>query len=173
MIRCMVMMEQFDPLEARYQGAIMRGREVLLIQHREHASGRAYWLLPGGRREPGETEEACVEREMWEETGLVVAVERLLMDEPAPLDLVYQHKKTYLCTIRGGEAAPGYEPELAAQAKYAITDVRWLDLQNPAAWDATIVTDPETYPELLRLREVLGYSTGGHPIAPTPGVLEA
>jgi hypothetical protein len=86
---------------------------------------------------------------------------------------VYQHKKTYLCVIQGGEAAPGYEPEADAQAKYAITDVRWLNLQNPAAWDATILTDPETYPELLRLREVLGYSTGRHPVAPTPEAQEA
>ena len=40
----------------RYQGAIVRGNHILLIQHREHASRRSYWLLPGGGREDGETD---------------------------------------------------------------------------------------------------------------------
>jgi ADP-ribose pyrophosphatase YjhB (NUDIX family) len=67
----------------RYQGAIQLSDHLLLIKHREHADGRTYWLLPGGGRENGETEEACFIREIGEETHLDVAVERLLLDEPA------------------------------------------------------------------------------------------
>jgi hypothetical protein len=44
----------------RYQGAIILSDHILLVQHSEHASGRIYWLLPGGGREEGESEEACV-----------------------------------------------------------------------------------------------------------------
>ena len=66
----------------RYQGAIIRDHHILLIQQTEHASGRSYWLLPGGGIEPDETEEDCVQREMWEETGLHVHVQCLLLDEP-------------------------------------------------------------------------------------------
>ena len=65
----------------RYQGAIIQDDQLLLIKHHELASGREYWILPGGGREPGESEEDCVIREMMEETGLTVAVERLLMED--------------------------------------------------------------------------------------------
>ena len=44
----------------RYQGAIVRDDHLLLIKHREHTSGHAYWVIPGGGREEGETEEECV-----------------------------------------------------------------------------------------------------------------
>ena len=53
----------------RYQAAIMIGSQILLIRHEEHNHGRTYWLLPGGGREDGESEEECVIREMREETG--------------------------------------------------------------------------------------------------------
>lgn len=55
--------------KTRYQAAIMSGEEILLIKHQEHKSGRAYWLLPGGGIEDGETEVKCVEREVREETN--------------------------------------------------------------------------------------------------------
>jgi ADP-ribose pyrophosphatase YjhB (NUDIX family) len=48
----------------RYQAAIFRDDEILLIKCREQTSGRVYWLLPGGGRETGETEIECVQREV-------------------------------------------------------------------------------------------------------------
>ena len=52
----------------RYQGAIIREHHILLLKQTEHASGRSYWLLPGGRIEPEETEERCVQREVLTKT---------------------------------------------------------------------------------------------------------
>jgi len=51
----------------RYQGAILRDDHLLLIKHRDHVDGREYWIIPGGGRENGETEEECVVREMCED----------------------------------------------------------------------------------------------------------
>ena len=143
---------------ARYQGAIVREHHILLIKHTRHDDGRAYWVLPGGGRDPGETEEDCVRREMREETHLEVRVDRLLLDLPAHDDSIYQRYKTYLCTPVAGQARPGYEPEPDAAQAYAISEVAWFDLRDEATWDPLAIGDPYTYPQLRRIRSELGYA---------------
>ncbi len=144
----------------RCQGAIVRDDYILLIKHHEHTSGRAYWLLPGGGIEPEETEEACVVREMREETNLDVSVDRLLLDEPdVPLGH-YLRLKTYLCKVVNGEAKPGHEPEAGAAQQYTISEVRWFDLRNSSEREAQGGIDPFlTFPLLQRIRDILGYSS--------------
>ena len=144
--------------EIRYQGAIIKDDHILLIRHREHDTGRSYWILPGGGIEPGETDEQCVCREMLEETHLTVAVERLLIGELIENPKVYTYKRTYLCSIISGEAKPGYEPEEEVQAEYGIVEVKWFDLRAPHDWDDLVKTDEITHPQLLKLREALGYA---------------
>jgi 8-oxo-dGTP pyrophosphatase MutT (NUDIX family) len=146
--------------ETRIQGAIVRQDQLLLIQHRHHPTGRSYWLLPGGGLDGDETEEECVVREMKEETGLEVRVERPLLEEPAPPDGGYRWRKTYLCRPVSGVAKPGYEPEPEAAAEYSITAVQWLDLRDDSGWEEAIKEDPFTYPQLERLRGLLGYGGG-------------
>lgn len=145
------------PRYARYQGAIVRDDQILLIEHTNHATGRGYWLIPGGGIEPDESEEACVAREMWEETSLRVRVERLLLDEAAEPGTVYQRRKTYLCLIESGEAQPGYEPEEDAAAVYGITAVGWFNLRDPESWAPKVRADSQTHAQLQRVRAVLGY----------------
>ena len=143
----------------RYQGVVIRDDHILMLKHQEHA-GRFYWVLPGGGREADETEEACVQREMLEETHLVVTIERLLLDEVSPVG-GYERFKTYLCGEVIGDPQPGYEPEIEAAQRYAITEIGWFDLRHPASWDAQIKTDPITYPLLQRIQEILGYPVAG------------
>jgi 8-oxo-dGTP diphosphatase len=145
--------EPATPQRIRYQAAILRGHHILLVQHRNHADGRAYWLLPGGGRETGETEEECVRREMREETGLEVRVECLLL-AASPVE-EHSHRKTYHCTIIAGEAQPGYEPEPEVAAIYAIAAVRWLDLDDESAWGEEVTSDRFTYPELKAIQAAL------------------
>ena len=143
---------------ARYQGAIVQNDTILLIRHLEHRNGRTYWLLPGGRREGEETEEDCVRREMKEETGLEVRVNRLLLSDEPESDLrVYQLYKTYLCTPLSHGASPGYEPEPDSSAAYAIVEVKWFDLRSEETWGEMIVNDKITYPLLKRIQQALGY----------------
>jgi 8-oxo-dGTP pyrophosphatase MutT (NUDIX family) len=95
----------------RYQGAIIKDHQILMIKHREHETGRAYWIFPGGGIHPDETEEECVKREMKEETNLDVKVISPPLDESKHQDNIYQTLKTYLCDPIGGNASPGCEPE--------------------------------------------------------------
>lgn len=141
----------------RYQGLIIEKGKVLLIKHREDATGRGYWVIPGGGIDDDESEAQCVIREVKEETNLDVKIEDLLFDEPGHPDGVYQRRKTFLCRPIGGEPSPGYEPELEAAENYAITEVRWFDLWDESDWEDDLLEDPITYPQLVQARRKLGY----------------
>jgi 8-oxo-dGTP diphosphatase len=141
----------------RYQGAILRDSRLLLIRHQEHASGRDYWVIPGGGRLDGESEEHCVRREMKEETYLDVAVQRLLLDECFESDYGLHHHKTYLCDPGSGNARPGYEPEIEASQHYAIVEVGWFDLRDETTWGEKVVNDRFTYPLMCKLRAALEF----------------
>jgi 8-oxo-dGTP diphosphatase len=141
----------------RYQGAVIRDDHILLIQHRHHGDGRSYWLLPGGGLEGEETPEACVQREVREETHLHVEVRQHLLDDPDMPGGTYQRLHTYLCRVANGEAQPGYEPEEEAAEDYAISAVQWLDLRDQAIWGMDVQSDPITFPLLQRLRAALRY----------------
>lgn len=142
--------------DIRYQAAIFHGRQILLIQHRENIGGRSYWLLPGGGREGDETPEQCLAREVSEETGLTVTVERLLFDDPAPPGDTYQRIRTYLCRPSSLTARPGSEPEPEAAALYTIQAVRWIPLDDEQEWGPQILADPLTAPLLRRIRAASG-----------------
>jgi 8-oxo-dGTP pyrophosphatase MutT (NUDIX family) len=146
------------PRTVRCQGAIVQDHQLLLIQHREHASGRGYWVLPGGGQEANESEEDCVVREMREETGLEVQVERLLLDEPAIPVIVYQRRKTYLCRVLGGQATPGFEPEVEVAEAYGIVAVQWFDLRDPATWEPQVLKDATTVRQLRKIQAALRYA---------------
>lgn len=142
----------------RYQGAIIDDDHILLIKHMPLEGGSPYWVIPGGGIEDGETETECVVREMKEETNLDVEVIGLIMDEPGRPGEPYQRLKTYRCKPVGGEASPGYEPELEAASQYAISDVRWFDLQDISEWGQRVINDPFTYPQMVQIRAKLGYT---------------
>ena len=135
----------------------MQDGQILLIRQRAHDTGKSYWLLPGGGIEAGETEEECVEREMWEETNLRVVVERLLLDQPDKSGAVYKRRKTFLCSVVSGSAAPGYEPEEDAAALYGIVEVGWFDLRDESGWPPLAKEDGITYPQLIGVQQALGY----------------
>lgn len=129
----------------------------MLIKHREHATGRGYWVIPGGGIDDDESEEECVIREVKEETNLDVKIEDLLFDEPGHPDGGHLWRKTFLCRPIGGEPSPGYEPELEAAENYAITEVGWFDLQDESDWEPELIGEPITYPQLVKARRKLGY----------------
>ncbi|NJP96927.1 NUDIX domain-containing protein [Nonomuraea sp. FMUSA5-5] len=80
----------------------------LLLVQRGHAPGLGLWSVPGGRLEPGESDEAGVRREVLEETGLRVTVGRLAgtVHRAGPGGVTYVIRD-YLATMSGGTAAAG------------------------------------------------------------------
>ena len=66
--------------QTRYRacGAVIVEEQILMVRHIH--DGRDYWTLPGGGIEPSETPEQAAEREVLEETGLIVKTERFLFE---------------------------------------------------------------------------------------------
>jgi len=115
-------------------GAVIvhEGRVVLVKRRFEPLAGQ--WSIPGGAVEAGETLEACVAREMAEETGFVVEVgpvvevlDRITRDESGRV-LYHFVLIDYLCWPIGGELRAGSDvaeavlAEPSELAQYALTE---------------------------------------------------
>jgi 8-oxo-dGTP diphosphatase len=57
---------------------VIRARRLLVTQRPAQVHLGGLWELPGGKLAPGESVEACVVREVREETGIVIAARRRL-----------------------------------------------------------------------------------------------
>jgi 8-oxo-dGTP pyrophosphatase MutT (NUDIX family) len=146
----------FENRTTRYQAAIIQDDALLLLRVIDYLDGRMFWVIPGGGIEEGETEEACVQREAFEETCLRVEVEGLILED-AEIGGIYQRRKTYHCRVVGGDANAGCEPEVDTPTFASIQEVRWFDLHAPHTWDALMVGDHITFPQVQRIRAALGY----------------
>jgi 8-oxo-dGTP pyrophosphatase MutT (NUDIX family) len=137
--------------DTRYQAAVVRDGALLLLRC-AFRDGPTVWILPGGGREDGEGEEACVVREVREETTLTVLVQRLLSDVPAiPPDGTYRRWRTYLCAVAGGEAVPGGGEGASAE----LIGVTWLALRDERAWPPDVRADVYLYPQLRAIRALV------------------
>ena len=109
---------------------------------RTHLAG--FWEFPGGKREPGESLEACVLREVYEELGVEVA-------QPIPF-MVVQHEYPekavelhfFFCSILQGDVQP-----------LGCSDLRWVTPEELA----NFTFPPADDPVVARLRERAGVRT--------------
>jgi 8-oxo-dGTP diphosphatase len=110
-------------------GAVVTdGRGRLLMIKRGHEPGAGLWSIPGGRIEPGETDTEALVREMFEETGLVVEVGRLIgrVQRPGPNGTVIDIRD-YAATVTGGTLRPGDD----------AADARWVEAADLASLEIT------------------------------------
>jgi ADP-ribose pyrophosphatase YjhB (NUDIX family) len=103
------------------RGAIIRGGKILLVQ--EKTDGR--WSLPGGWADLGDSPAEMVAREVREESGFEVRVDKLAAVFDAnrhiqPYEFYRAYKLIFLCTITGG----------AAQTSFETPDVGFFDLHD-------------------------------------------
>ena len=105
-------------------GALIFRRDSILLVQRGKEPLKGYWSLPGGLVEAGERLEAAVEREVAEETGLVVRAQylaevfqRIMRDEQGRTEYHYV-LADYVCRVaQRGTAQAGDDAGKVAWVK--------------------------------------------------------
>ncbi|HEY3312425.1 MAG TPA: NUDIX hydrolase [Anaerolineales bacterium] len=91
------------------RGAVIRDGKILLV--REQADGR--WAMPGGWGDIGDGPADMVAREVWEESGFKVRVDKLVglydANRLQPMEFYHVYKLVFLCSILAGEPTPSLE----------------------------------------------------------------
>ncbi len=105
---------------------VLKGNGVLL----QRRADSGWWALPGGVIEPGETIAQTCMREVMEETGIKVSIDRLVGIYSDPQHVIryddgeirQQFSVCFLCSVVGGALAVSGES----------TEVAWIDLDRLA-----------------------------------------
>ena len=91
------------------RGAVVRDGKILLVQ--EKADGK--WAMPGGWGDLGDTPAETAAREVWEESGFAVKVEKLIGvydgNRIQPFEFYHAYKLIFLCSITSGERTTSIE----------------------------------------------------------------
>lgn len=129
-------------IKVRPTAILLEDGAMLLLEQRVSRDLARRWSLPGGVLRSGETIEECLLREVAEETGLRVAVERLLyVCDRITSDAHIVHV-TFLVRRVGGELRCGAEEEPDA---HPIRGLRMVPLDELCAYGFG-----ETFRELAR-----------------------
>jgi 8-oxo-dGTP diphosphatase len=120
--------------------AIERDGRYLAARRTRPADVAGRWEFPGGKIEPGETDEEALAREIREELGVEIAVgQRIPGEWTLHGDLVLH---LYVATLTDGEPAPLEQHD----------EIRWV---RPADFD-DVDWLPSDLDAVRRLREALG-----------------
>jgi 8-oxo-dGTP diphosphatase len=121
-------------MRIRVAAVVLIDSEMVLVRHRK--DGRAYHLLPGGGVEAGESLEDALVREVREETGLAITVERpvFLNETLDPRGGRHLLNVTFLAAIVGGGITrrPA-DPRVEAVDLVRPDTLSTLDLRPPMA----------------------------------------
>lgn len=133
--------------------AVIRGERGILLAVRADLRG---WELPGGTVESGESGEAAIRREVREETGLEVAVERFVGDYHRT-GFRPHTAKIYCCSVVGGELRTNEETlDLRWFREDVLPETLFPWFRGPIRDAQAESGDPVRRSESLGLDEMLG-----------------
>ena len=95
---------------------IFRAGKLLITQRPAKAHLGGLWEFPGGKREPGETFEQCLVREIREELGVEISVGEMFEEIRHDYPEKSVHLKFFICQLLAGEPQP-----------LACAAVKWIE----------------------------------------------
>lgn len=116
-------------LRVRVSGICFFEDKILLVKHLHLGKGEYLWAPPGGGLHFGESAEDCLKREFWEETGLIIKVEKFLFIHEFLAPPLHAVELFFAVKIVSGELKTGFDPEMS-QKSQIIQDVDFLDWEN-------------------------------------------
>ncbi len=109
------------------------GRKLLWIQRKlDPRSG--FWAIPGGFMEAGESLAEGAARELWEETGIVIAPEQLEFYMTGTITFINQVYVAFRAEVESEECQPG--SEAIAAAFYSREQCPWDQVAYPEVNDS-------------------------------------
>lgn len=85
---------------------IWHGGKLLITQRQAKSHLGGLWEFPGGKREPGESFEQCLIREIHEELGVAISVGTLFAEVSHDYPGKSVHLKFFICQLLSGEPQP-------------------------------------------------------------------
>ena len=126
---------------------IFRGGKLLITRRHSDAHLGGLWEFPGGKREPGETFEQCLAREIREELGVEIAVGELFESVIHAYPEKTVHLKFFVCRLLDGEP----QPLGCAAVKWAGKS-ELADYKFPAA-DAKLLQKLQNFSEMWGMND--------------------
>jgi 8-oxo-dGTP diphosphatase len=119
--------------------AVLHKDGKILATQRGYGNYKGFWEFPGGKMEPGETQEAALKRELREELNIKIRPERLVKTVEYDYPEFHLTMHCYLASIEDGKI------ELLEHE-----DARWLSKPefNSVPW---LAADIEVIEELKRI----------------------
>ena len=113
---------------------IFRAGKLLITQRHAKSHLGGLWEFPGGKREPGESFEACLVREIREELGVEISVGELFEEINHDYPEKSVHLKFFICELLAGEPQPldcaavkWIEPPELAAYEFPAADAQLLE----------------------------------------------
>ena len=85
---------------------IFRDGKLLIAQRHANSHLGGLWEFPGGKREPGETYEECLAREIREELGVEITIGTCFSEISHAYPEKHVHLKFFLAQLTAGEPQP-------------------------------------------------------------------